>query len=81
MKKLFKLLKFWSILISLTILGVVIGFSAENTQSIQLSFLDYKTFPLPIFAWLVISFVCGITLTLTALLPLFIRIKRPLSKK
>ena len=80
MKKLFKLLKFWLILISLTTLGVIIGFSAENTLSIQLSFIDYKTPALPIFAWLVISFLCGVALTLIAMLPLLMRKKHQTTK-
>ena len=70
----------------MTTLGVIIGFSAENTQSIQLSFLDFKTPSLPIFAWLVISFVFGVILTLTMtvllpLLPFFARKNRKTTKK
>jgi len=81
MKKLFKLLKFWLISILLTSFGIIIGFSAENTQAIQLSFLDYTSAPLPIFAWLVIAFLCGIALTLIALLPFFLRKKPQPTKK
>ncbi|WP_422381625.1 LapA family protein [Marinicellulosiphila megalodicopiae] len=81
MIKLFKLLKFWLILLCFTAIGIAIGFSSENTQPINLSFLDFKSPEAPLFVWLLIAFIFGVTLTLIVLSPLFLRKKRTPPKK